>query len=472
MYISNTKVVTKLPNLISTIGDIPEETRVTTTPYGNKFYVYNFGYYYSNPLILPFDITLDVISYGNITLASNTVNTDVFVITSDYGSKFAITGSGTALLWYRYGKVDPATFDLIMNYALENNDYILVDGLLHTLSIQEAVSFILQNPAVQEMVLKGIDWQLNKIGLRDFLAYLNGGKYDVRQVALFLTIASYVFPCVFEYTSLPQFTGKPLQVYIQYLLYLSEYGQVVTSKLNELSEQSVYHQAEIDVLFEQTSELSEITAYHQSEIEELFSETAYHQSEIDELFAQTSYLSEQIVYHQSEIETLFSDVYYLSEQVDTQSIELAVLFVEDLLMRSEIAELSEQLESEQSEINNLSEQISSCCYNIFIVLGNIIDNLLAGVVQISGDVIRTVIKLIKHDVLLIQILLKLLLSLNINTSDITSIFSEMLTDDILMSSELINNVINTISNVVSNIESEIPININEITSEILNNLLR
>jgi len=198
MYVSNNKVLQKLPNLIATIGDLPEETRVIITPYGNKYSVYNFGYQYSNPLILPFDITLDAIVYGNISLSSNTVKTQSFEIITESASKFTISGEGTVLLWYRYGKLDPATFNTIMQYAIQENDYLLVDALLHTLSVQEAISFILQNTSVQEMFKKGIDWQFNKLGFRDFLAYQNGGKYDVRRLALFLTISSYVFPCVFN----------------------------------------------------------------------------------------------------------------------------------------------------------------------------------------------------------------------------------------------------------------------------------
>jgi len=157
MYVSNNKVVTNLPNLISTIGDIPEEVKVVYTPYGNRFTVYNFGYHYSNPLILPFDITVDAVVYGDIALPTTTVKTNKFVVVSDTGNKFAITGHGTVILWYRYGKIDPASFEVIMNYAVQQNDYILVDALLHSLSIQEAVSYVLQNPAIQEMIMKGLD---------------------------------------------------------------------------------------------------------------------------------------------------------------------------------------------------------------------------------------------------------------------------------------------------------------------------
>jgi len=404
MYTSNNKVLTKLPQLISTIGDIPEETKTVYTPYGNKYLILNLGYQFSNPLVLPLNLTVDFIVYGNISLSANVVKSETFQIVTEYGNKFSITGEGTVLVWYRYGQIDPASFNLIMQYALEQNDYVLVDALLHTLSIQEAISYVLQNPLTQEMILKGMDWQLNKIGFKDFLAYINGGRYDIRHLALFLTIASYLFPCVFEETSIPQFSGKPLQVYLQYLFYLSEYGQVVTSKLEELSEQSVYHQAEIDVLFNQSSELSEITAYHQSEIEELFTQTAYlseqstyHQSEIEELFAETAYLSEQSVYHQSEIEelftqttslseqtayqqseieTLFSEVSELSEQVENLSVEVSVLFVEDYIINSEIANLSEELVSEQSEITALSEFTSECCDNVLIQLGKALTDLL------------------------------------------------------------------------------------------------
>jgi len=82
-------------------------------------------------------------------------------------------------------------------------------------------------------------------------------------VAFFLTIASYVFPSVFEYTSIPQFTGKPLQVFVQYLNYLSEYNQKVSAELSELSEQIETQSAEIAVLFAQnyliTSELNELS---------------------------------------------------------------------------------------------------------------------------------------------------------------------------------------------------------------------
>jgi len=249
MYTSNNKVITKLPNLISTIGDIPEQTKTVYTPYGNKFSVLNLGYQFSNPLILPIDVTVDFIVYGNISLSSNAVKSDTFTIVTEYGNKFAISGDGTVLVWYRYGSIDPASFNLIMQYALQQNDYVLVDALLHTLSIQEVISYVLQNPAIQEVLLKGLDWQLNKIGFKDFLAYMNNGKYDVRHVALFLTIASYLFPFVFTYSGIPQFTGKPLEVYVKYLFYLAEYGQTVTSELEYLSEQIDNQSIEIAVLF-------------------------------------------------------------------------------------------------------------------------------------------------------------------------------------------------------------------------------
>ncbi len=135
MYTSNLKVITKLPKLISTISDIPEEVKEIITPYGNKYSIYNFGYQFSNPLILPFDVTIYAIVYGNISLSSTTVNTNVFTIESETTNKLTITGNGTVLLWYRYGTIDPGTFDVVMSYAIENNDYILIDALLHTLSI-------------------------------------------------------------------------------------------------------------------------------------------------------------------------------------------------------------------------------------------------------------------------------------------------------------------------------------------------
>jgi len=358
MYTSNAKVVTKLPNLISTIGDIPEEVKTTYTPYGNKYTVFNFGYHFSNPLILPIDVTVDFITYGNITLSSNVVKSNTFTIVTEYGNKFAITGEGTVLVWYRYGKLDPASFNLIMQYALQKNDYVLVDALLHTLSIQEAISYVLQNPEIQEVLLKGLDWQLNKIGFKDFLAYLNGGKYDVRHLALFLTIASYVFPCVFEYSSVPQFTGEPLEVYIRYLLYLSEFGQVVTTDLSDLSEQS---------------------AYHQSEIEELFSQSAYHESQIITLSSEVSELFVQSSLHESEIISL-------SESVDELETQVLILYAEDLIINSEIHELSEEIVSEQSEITALSEFTSECCNNVLIQLGKVLTDLL----RITGVVYQLV----------------------------------------------------------------------------------
>ena len=256
MYTSNLKVVTKLPKLISTISDIPEEVKEIITPYGNKYSIYNFGYQFSNPLILPFNVTIYAIVYGNISLSSTTVNSNTFTIKSETTNKLTITGNGTVLLWYRYGTIDPGTFDVVMSYAIENNDYILIDALLHSLSICEAISFILQNPEVQEVFKKGLDWQLNKLGFNELLAYLNGGKYDVRKLALFLTIASYVFPCVFTYTNIPQFSGQVLQVYLQYLNYLQEFGQVITSEITELSEQIEVQQTEIAILFSDYTLLS------------------------------------------------------------------------------------------------------------------------------------------------------------------------------------------------------------------------
>jgi len=338
MYISNNKVIQKLPDLISTIGDIPEETKVVITPYGNKYSIYNFGYQFSNPLILPFNVNVYAVVYGNISLSSTVVNSNTFVVENELTNKLTITGNGTVFLWYRYGRVDPATFDVVMSYAIENNDYVLIDALLHTLSICEAISFVLQNPAVQEMIMKGLDWQFNKLGFKDFLAYLNGGRYDVRHLAMFLTIASYVFPCVFTFSGIPQYSGKPLQVYIMYLMYLSEFGQVVTSELTYLSEQSVYQQSEIDNLFEQTA-----------------------------------YLSEQQAYQQSEIQDLMVNVTELSEIVETQSAEIVVLF-------AEIENLSEEVVSEQSEIVALSEYVSECCNNVLIQLGQVLTDL----VKITG----------------------------------------------------------------------------------------
>ena len=296
MYVSNNKVLTKLPDLISTIGDLPEEIKTIITPYGNKYKVFNLGYQYSNPLILPLDITLDAIVYGNITLSSTVVKSQTFQVVTEYGSKFSITGEGTVLLWYRYGKLDPATFNSVMDYALEQNDYILIDALLHSLSIDEAVSFILQNPAVQEQFKKGLDWQFNKLGFTDFLAYINNGKYDVRKVALFLTIASYVFPFVFSYTNIPQFSGNPLQVFVQYLEYLNEFGQTITSEISELFSDVYYLSEQID--------------QEQLEISVLFAENSILSSEIDQLEEQINYvqseLEEQIDYLYSLIKTLIS----------------------------------------------------------------------------------------------------------------------------------------------------------------------
>jgi len=280
MFVSNNKVVSKTPTLISTIGDIPEETRTVITPYGNKYTVYNFGYQFSNPLILPFDIILNAIVYGNISLSTTTVKSDDFVIESEKVNKITISGNGTVLLWYRYGSLDPASFNTVINFGIQNNDYVLVDGLLHSLSVNEAVSFVLQNPEVQEMILKGMDWQFNKLGFTDFISYLNSGNYDVRRLALFLTVSTYVFPCVFNYTTIPQFSGKPLVVYLQYLQYLMQYGQSVTSEIIDLSERLDFQQAEIAILLAEDNVLS---------------------SEVD-------YVSEQVVYEQSEINALSEQI--------------------------------------------------------------------------------------------------------------------------------------------------------------------
>jgi len=373
MYTSNIKVITKLPKLVSTIGDIPEEVKEIISPYGNKWSVYNFGYQFSNPLILPFDVNVYAVVYGNISLSSTVVNSNVFVVEDEVTNKLTITGNGTVFLWYRYGHVDPGTFDTVMSYAIENNDYVLIDALLHTLSICEAISFVLQNPEIQEIFKKGLDWQFNKIGFTDFLAYINGGKYDVKKLALFLTIASYVFPCVFTYTSIPRYNGNPIQVFIMYLMYLNEFGQVITSELVYLSEQSVYHQSEISDLFGQTASLSGQIETLSSEVTYLSEQSTYHQSEISVLFGQSMTLSEQIDY-------LSSEVYSLSEEVDTQSAEIGVLFVETYLMQSEIEDLSEDIVSEQSEIVALSEYVSGCCNNVLIQLGQVLTDL----VKITG----------------------------------------------------------------------------------------
>jgi hypothetical protein len=322
MFVSNNKVIQNLPNLISCIGDIPEELKVISTKFGNKLNVYNFGYQTGNPLILPFNLEIDAIVYGNVTLSSTVINTNEFTIVNENVNKLTISGTGVTLLWYRYGNVNPGTFDVIMQYAIQQNNYILIDALLHSLSIEEAVSFVLQNPVVQEQFKKGLDWQFNRLGFTDFLAYINNGKYDARKVALFLTIASYVFPCVFSYTNIPQFSGKPLQVFVQYLEYINEFGQVITSEISEL--------------FSDVSYLSEQIDQEQLEISVLFAENSILSSEV-------SYLSEQVENQTSEIETLSSEVSNIIQILST--IPLSPGFIHKLIAEKTLQIIKEEVKT-------------------------------------------------------------------------------------------------------------------------------
>jgi hypothetical protein len=151
---------------------------------------------------------------------------------------------------------------------------------------------------------------LNKIGFKDFLAYINGGKYDVRQVALFLTIASYITPSIFDYINIPLYSGDPLRVYTQYLLYLSEFGQTISSEIEQLSEVSSYHS---------------------------------------------------------------SDIEYILSELENQSIELAVLFTETYLLNSEVSELSECCNTLTIDLGETtSELLSTIDYTSFILTKAII----------------------------------------------------------------------------------------------------
>ena len=324
MYTSNNKVLTLLPDLISTIGDTPEQTFVTITPYGNKFNVYNFAYHNSNPLILPLDVIIDALVYGNISLSSNAIKTDVFTVVSEKTSKLTITGSGTVFLWYRYHRLNPASFQIIMKYAIQQNDYILIDALLHTLSIREAISFVLQTQQIQELFKKGLDWQFNKLGFTDFLSYINGGKYDIRRLALFLTVATYAFPFLFNYTTIPKIAGDPLTVYIEYLSYLNEFGQTITSEIDYLSE----------------------VVYYQS-------------SEIAELNSEIMYLETQSILHQQEMGALSSDLDLISSEFDSCCSEVNNMINVLNCIINKLKEEIEEIKSEINEIINNKEQSSS-----------------------------------------------------------------------------------------------------------------
>ncbi|ALG96792.1 hypothetical protein [Acidianus bottle-shaped virus 2 strain ABV2] len=236
------------PQYISAI-DLTTENKQKFTKYFN-YTVFNFAKSFSNPLILPFTINIDVIFHGSIDLGANKFISSTFAVNQVVGSKFHITGEGTSYFWYRYGIIDPASFNLILQTAISDQNYLVVDALLHTRSITEAIDVIINNKSLWGIIAEGIDWQLNEIGAKDFFAYLSNNAYDSRKVAQFSTILAYIDPDALTKVGIPVYTydnpNKTFEVYLEY--FPTSYLEPIYSELNVQS-------SEIGELFTQSSEL-------------------------------------------------------------------------------------------------------------------------------------------------------------------------------------------------------------------------
>ncbi|MCY0880544.1 MAG: hypothetical protein OWS74_00975, partial [Firmicutes bacterium] len=196
------------------------------------------------------NITLDVIFHGSIDLGANKFTSPTFATNQVIGNKFHISGEGTAYFWYRYGSIDPASFNLIAQTAISDQNYLVLDAILHTRSFVEVIDFIVNNPQIMSVFAQGLDWQLNIIGAKDFFAYLTNNCYDTKKLAQFLTIVAYIDPDVLTQVEIPVYTyDNPNHTFEAYLEYLPT--SCIVPIESELSEQS----SEIGELFTQTSEL-------------------------------------------------------------------------------------------------------------------------------------------------------------------------------------------------------------------------
>ncbi|ALG96865.1 hypothetical protein [Acidianus bottle-shaped virus 3 strain ABV3] len=371
MYVQNSKVLTKIPNLISTIPSVPEELKEVDTPYGNKVTIYNFAYFFSNPLILPFKITFDAIIYGNISIGSQTVNEKtISLVTITNEDKLSISGNGVVILWYRYNNNIPL-FDSVINYAIQQRDYVLTDALIHTLSISEAIKFILDHPCIQNEFAKGLDWQLSKIGFNEFLKYINNEPYNPRDLAFFLTISSFLFPRILNEYNIPIYSGKVTDVYAKYLELL---GYPITSEIEELSEQLTATQNVVNALIG-------ITALQGSEIESLseqivsLSESCIECSEnLSELEIQTTnefdYLKIRIKLLQSTIQQLAQIVEQLISQQSEQQFEFYFNTLDNVQNLLTVAQLVTQHYKHHEGITLARPHLYDWAYQVLVNLVN------------------------------------------------------------------------------------------------------
>ncbi|ABP73436.1 hypothetical protein [Acidianus bottle-shaped virus] len=322
MSYANNNGSLSVPQYISTI-DLTTETKPKFVKY---FYytVFNFAKQYTNPLILPFPITLEIIYHGDIDIGANLFSSKTFAVEEVSGSKFHISGQGTAYFWYRYGHIDPASFDLIAQTAISNKDWLVLDAILHTRSFIEAIDFLVNNPQTWTIIAEGLDWQLNEIGARDLFAYLTNNSYDTRKLAQFLTILAYIDPDVLVKVGIPVYTcDNPNKTFEKYLNYLP--ASPLVPIYSELSEQS----SEISELFIQTSELSDDVLALMAQIVKIYYQLSEQQSEISELNIES-------LIHSSEITQLF---FITSEQ----SFQISDLFTETSEIIFNLDQLSENL---------------------------------------------------------------------------------------------------------------------------------
>lgn len=236
MSYSNNNGSLPTPQFITTV-DLTVTNRQRFVKYFN-YNVFNFAKQYSDPLILPFNVTVDVVYHGDIDIGSSKFRSTTFAVDSVLGNKFHITGEGTAYFWYRYGSIDPGSFDLIAKSAINNKDWIVLDAILHTRSFVEAVDFVVNNPESMGIFAGGIDWQFNEIGAKDFFAYLTGNVYDTRKLAQFLTILAYIDPEVLEKEGIPVYKydnpNRSFEAYINYLP--TSFIVPIVSEIDQLSE--------------------------------------------------------------------------------------------------------------------------------------------------------------------------------------------------------------------------------------------
>lgn len=260
VYFENSRVLTTLPSYISTLKYIPPEIVNG---------VYNFYQTDRNPLILPFQITVEAFYHGTCTFGTFSGKTQTINVgySKDTAFKFSCD---FCLTWWIYGTFNQQLFNQLLDSQLTTENFIMLDALLHTLPFEQAVVLAYQNPLLWDVVKE--DWQFEELGFADFIKMKMLEDYDKRKVALFYTIMNYVNPSFLQSIGVPLSPHQnPEKTFIYYYLMLE--GNVLL--LEEL--QTVVNLIKIGAEFE--SEVQQIITQFGSEGAELLSEIGVSVSE-------------------------------------------------------------------------------------------------------------------------------------------------------------------------------------------------